>query len=321
MAFRLCVRSLHRVALSLAVTLLWGCAAPTATLVATASAKLAVPPPVPRVDGVDVSKVDYAISGARFQFKDGTLNTKATPTADQADRVGGAIAWHSLMGEGRKFSYVRISYGDSAVLEPVAKRNWDEAKAAGLDVGPYHYFIPSAFKEKVVRQAQHFLASFEAVERDPQADFLPLALDLEDRQDELLKLTRLQPAAYRLAICTWLDVVKNSPRFRDREIILYVDPDFYATRGLKDDKYCGLGAYRVWLANPFVADAARFWSNIEQVCEPKGPMSYGKCIFVQHSGTYQTSAVPSGILDLNWFIGDEGELKLLMKPTTLQPSS
>ena len=80
------------------------------------------------------------------------------------------IDWQQVAADGYSFAILKATEG-SGYTDPMFERNWEQARAAGLTVGAYHYFtLCSAGAD----QAEDFL---ERVPVDDAA--LPPALDLE----------------------------------------------------------------------------------------------------------------------------------------------
>ncbi|MEZ5167589.1 MAG: GH25 family lysozyme [Acidimicrobiales bacterium] len=138
----------------------------------------------------------------------------------------GPIDWAAVARDNIDFAYLKATEGGDFVDEQF-ERNWDEAHAAALDVGAYHFFTlcrPGA------EQAENFLHVVPAAELD-----LPAALDLE-----LAGNCGSRPSVdwVHAEVAIWLDEVE---RATGREVLLYVGPRF-------DDRY-GITAtfdHRLW---------------------------------------------------------------------------
>jgi lysozyme len=103
------------------------------------------PPPVPHVErpqGVDVS---------RWQ---------------------GVMNWPKTRQKGGYYAFIKATESVSWV-DPLFDENWQEARAAGLLVGAYHFFRPGY---DPVQQANHFVNTVKA---QPGAAHLPFVLDVE----------------------------------------------------------------------------------------------------------------------------------------------
>ena len=82
----------------------------------------------------------------------------------------GEIDWYAVAGDDIDFAYIKATEGGDFVDDWFGT-NWDGARAAGLDVGGYHFFTlcrPGG------EQAANFLGTVPVAEAD-----LPAALDLE----------------------------------------------------------------------------------------------------------------------------------------------
>jgi GH25 family lysozyme M1 (1,4-beta-N-acetylmuramidase) len=116
---------------------------------------------------------------------------------------GDTIAWSQVAAAGYKFAAVKGTEGDYYV-NPWAVTDLAQAKAAGLDVTPYHFAIPNA--STGTQQAQY------AVEYSGYAtgvQMLPLMLDIEydpyvssDHTNECYGLTAWQMTAWVAAFVT-----------------------------------------------------------------------------------------------------------------------
>jgi GH25 family lysozyme M1 (1,4-beta-N-acetylmuramidase) len=113
----------------------------------TPSAKPVPPKPPRRLPGLDV---------AAFQHPGGA-----------------GISWNSVVKAGYKFAEVKATEGDYYV-NPYAAGDLKSAKAAGLDVAPYHFGIPNA--SGGAAQAQ-FAVEYSGYAPGPR--MMPLTLDIE----------------------------------------------------------------------------------------------------------------------------------------------
>lgn len=84
----------------------------------------------------------------------------------------GEINWNLVKESGVQFAMIRASYGVDGVDEKFFQ-NAENAKAAGIDCGAYHYLY-AATAEGARQEARHFLQTVKGQEMK-----YPLALDLE----------------------------------------------------------------------------------------------------------------------------------------------
>jgi GH25 family lysozyme M1 (1,4-beta-N-acetylmuramidase) len=113
------------------------------------------------------------------------------------DRKGVPIDWQQVAADGYRFAAVKATEGDYYV-NPWAATDLAEAKAAGLDVSPYHFAIPNVSSGP--EQAEY---AVEYSGYGPGAQTLPLMLDIEydpytstDRTNECYGLRPAQMTAW-----------------------------------------------------------------------------------------------------------------------------
>jgi lysozyme len=92
-------------------------------------------------------------------------------TAKPAPAHQGEIDWDGVAGDDIGFAYIKATEGRDVSDRRFAS-NWTAARAAGLEVGAYHYFTLCS---DAAAQADHFL---ETAPSGP--DDLPPVVDLED---------------------------------------------------------------------------------------------------------------------------------------------
>jgi GH25 family lysozyme M1 (1,4-beta-N-acetylmuramidase) len=113
------------------------------------------------------------------------------------DPKGVPIDWQQVAADGYRFAAVKATEGDYYV-SPWAATDLAEAKAAGLDVSPYHFAIPNVSSGP--QQAEY---AVEYSGYRPGAQTLPLMLDIEydpytrtDRTNECYGLRPAQMTAW-----------------------------------------------------------------------------------------------------------------------------
>lgn len=123
----------------------------------------------------------------------------------------GRIDWSKVERDHIRFAYIKASEGID-FTDARFSTNWNEARAAGLDVGAYHFFTlctPGA------DQALNFLA----VIGDRQADLAP-AVDLELKGN---CARRPETSVVRHELDSFLAAVEQRTHHR---VVLYVGPEF-----------------------------------------------------------------------------------------------
>ncbi len=182
----------------------------------------------------------------------------------------GAIDWRALAADDVAFAYIKATEGGDHV-DPRFAINWNDAGAAGLYRGAYHFFT---LCQPGARQAANFIAIVPRVE-----GALPPALDLE----------HMGPC---LEGPTMPDVVSEALVFLDRlEAHYSARPIIYTTREFHDAHLRGLSGERFWIRS--LAMRPRFREN--------------DWVIWQHHNRGHKRGV-SGPIDLNAFRGDADAL-------------
>ena len=75
------------------------------------------------------------------------------------------IDWHKVAQSGHTFTIIKATQGDSYV-NPWLRRDYDDAFAAGLLVGTYHYYDASA---EATKQAEHYVGCLMGMKLDLHA--------------------------------------------------------------------------------------------------------------------------------------------------------
>ena len=170
------------------------------------------------------------------------------------------------------FAFMKATEG-VANLDAQFRRNWIQAKKAGIPRGAYHFFIASKSGKA---QAQNFLENV-----DLQPGDLPPVLDIE--QTNGASVTQLQQGAE-----DWLKQVEKVYKVKP---IIYTNVAFYQTflAGRFDD-------YPLWVAHYLVKDKPRI----------KRPWH-----FWQHSEKGRANGI-NAFVDFNVFSGDSAAFKALL---------
>jgi GH25 family lysozyme M1 (1,4-beta-N-acetylmuramidase) len=140
------------------------------------------------------------------------------------DRRGVPIDWQQVAADGYRFAAVKATEGDYYV-SPWAATDLAEAKAAGLDVSPYHFAIPNVSTGP--QQAEY------AVEYSgylPGAQTLPLMLDIEydpyTRTDRTNECYGLRPAQ----MTAWIsEFVTTTRSLTGQYPIIYTTANWWGT--------------------------------------------------------------------------------------------
>jgi lysozyme len=186
-------------------------------------------------------------------------------------RWQGNINWGVLKKNGANFAYIKATDGGDHV-DPMFRRNWNAAEAAGVKRGAYHFFY---WCRSASHQAQWFIRH---VPRDASA--LPPVIDVEWTRSRSCP-RHPSPASVRKKMQTFMDMLEA--HYGQRPII-YTAPDFY------EDNLDG-----AFMSHPF-------W--LRAVAEHPSKVYPGRrWVFWQYSGTGLSKGVGEKI-DLNVFNGD-----------------
>ncbi len=189
-------------------------------------------------------------------------------------RWQGDIDWPKLRTQGANFTYIKATDGGDH-LDPMFRKNWREAKAAGIKRGAYHFFY---WCRVASQQADWFIRN---VPKDPDA--LPPVIDVEWNGDSSCR-RRPSPAQVREKMQVFMDMLE---RHYGKRPIIYTAPDFY-----KDNLKGAFTNYPFWLRavaeHPSKVYPGREW------------------MFWQYSGSGLSQGVNNKI-DLNVFHGSEAQ--------------
>jgi GH25 family lysozyme M1 (1,4-beta-N-acetylmuramidase) len=145
----------------------------------------------------------------------------------------GTIIWSKVAAAGKHFAYMKASE-DTTYVDPTYATNRQQAHAAGLYVGAYHFATPTTTPGDAIAQADHFLAAATPA----KGDLLPV-LDLERSGG----LTQTQLIAWVQAY-----VGRIYQRLGVRATI-YVSPNFW-TNYMGDTTWFATSGFNVlWIAH------------------------------------------------------------------------
>lgn len=189
-------------------------------------------------------------------------------------RWQGNIDWATLRKQGANFAYIKATDGGDH-LDPMFRKNWRDAKAAGLKRGAYHFFY---WCRVASQQADWFIRN---VPNDPDA--LPPVIDVEWNGDSSCKR---RPS--RKHVLEKMQVFMDRlERHYGKRPVIYTAPDFYA-----DNLKGAFIDYPFWLRSvakhPSKVYPGRRW------------------VFWQYSGSGLSQGV-KGKIDLNVFHGNEDQ--------------
>ena len=178
------------------------------------------PQPPRRLPGLDVAAFQHPVSSAH--------------------PGGAAIYWDTVARAGYKYAAVKATEGDYYV-NPYAAGDLKSAKAAGLDVAPYHFAIPNA--SGGAAQAQ-FAVEYSGYA--PAARVLPLMLDIEydpyvstDGTNECYGLTAAKMTAWLAAF------VAEARTLTGQYPVIYTTADWWDTC---TGRSAAFGADPMWIA-------------------------------------------------------------------------
>jgi lysozyme len=142
----------------------------------------------------------------------------------------GTIDWKKVKEAGVAYVFIKLTQG-AGFLDPMFATNWQNANAAGLLCGPYHFYSPNENPES---QANFFIASLKNV--TDQLSFPPV-LDVETYHPE----PGFTLVDYQENIKKWLQIVESALKTKP---VIYVSLNF-ANKYLNDVYFSD---YHLWLA-------------------------------------------------------------------------
>lgn len=189
-------------------------------------------------------------------------------------RWQGDIDWPKLRTQGANFAYIKATDGGDH-LDPMFRKNWRAAEAAGLRRGAYHFFY---WCRTAGEQADWFIRNVPKV-----AGALPPVIDVEYNGESSCK-RRLSRAKVLEKMQVFMDKLE---RHYGQRPIIYTAPDFY-----RDNLHGEFPNHPFWLrsvaAHPSKIYPGRKW------------------VFWQYSGSGLSHGV-EGKIDLNVFRGSESD--------------
>ena len=187
------------------------------------------------------------------------------------------IDWARVAAAGVQFCYVKATEGEG--LKDIQFRDYfDNAKAAGLLPGAYHFFRPGKDAEAQAESFLHVVSTLSPGD-------LPPVLDVEVG-------TSQNAASIVNGIQTWVEAVEN---VLGRQPILYTYPSFWTQTLRGSTRFSG---YLLWVAH-YTAKPT-----------PTLPKGFDDFAFWQFTEQGQVDGV-TGKVDLNRFNGSLAELNAL----------
>lgn len=196
----------------------------------------------------------------------------------------GQIDWQAVNAAGYQFTFIKASEG-TTFRDPFFPANWQQARAAGLYTGAYHYGRPDVNGPE--EEAGFFVSRVEQV-GIREGDLL--ALDLEEGSGYL------GDWAYR-----FLTRVETLVGFKP---LLYTSPGFINAHGVGQPD--GIEEFGLWLASWGVPTP------------PQAPPRWDYVAFHQTSATGRVPGI-AGDVDLDAFNGPIDRLPLYGKPASSPP--
>lgn len=145
----------------------------------------------------------------------------------------GAIDWPTVAASGKRFAYMKASEGTTYV-DPTYTLNRQQARAAGLFVGAYHFAQPSLIAGGAIAEADHFIDTATPA----SGDLLPV-LDLE-------KSNGLAPAVLNAWVQAYVDRIYQRSGAR---AVIYVSPNFWKTYMVDTRWFADNGYDILWVAH------------------------------------------------------------------------
>ncbi len=188
-----------------------------------------------------------------------------------------AIDWKGV--KAMQIKDIKIGFGFMKATEGIQnvdgrfRKNWFEAKKAGIPRGAYHFFIPSKSGKA---QADNFISTVHLEKGD-----LPPVLDVE-------QIRGTSVANLQQRVADWLTMVEDHYNVKP---IIYTNADFY--KNYLADRF---DDYPLWVAHYLVKDKPRIKR---------------KWVFWQHSETGRVNGIKARV-DFNVFNGDSTDFENLL---------
>lgn len=199
--------------------------------------------------------------------------TEVVDGVDLSNWQGGEVNFVQIKQAGKLFVFVKASEG-ATVVDPDHARNVQQARAAGLAVGSYHFY-----ESDDTPQAQ--FRNFSAQLRLQRGD-LPPVVDIE-------QLSKGDTQALAPALEEFLGLLEQQ---------VGVKPILYSGEHFANEYLSVFADYPLWLA------------EYNSSASPQLPKGWTRWTFWQHSQNGRVAGVP-GTVDLNRFNGGPAQLQAL----------
>lgn len=204
---------------------------------------------------------------------DPVSETQAVDGVDLSNWQGGDVNFVQMKQAGKLFVFVKSSEG-ATIVDPDHTRNVEQARAAGLAVGCYHFYDSADTPQA---QFRNFSAQLNLKPGD-----LPPVVDIE-------RLSQGDTQALVPALQQFLDLLEQQ---------CGVKPILYSGEYFANEYLSAFGAYPLWLA------------EYSGKTSPQLPKGWTRWTFWQHSQNGRVAGV-SGPVDLNRFNGSPTQLQAL----------
>lgn len=184
----------------------------------------------------------------------------------------GNIDFARARASGVSFAFLKATEGGDRVDDRF-KENWNEAKAAGVPRGAYHFYY---FCTSAEQQARWFIRNVPR-----EASSLPPVLDMEWNPQSPTCKKRPAPAVVRSEMKIFLSLVE---RHYGKKPVIYTTPDFFEDNGLASFK-----GFPWWLRATNEHPDAKYDGH--------------PWVFWQYTGTGRVPGI-TGDADINVFRGD-----------------
>lgn len=207
----------------------------------------------------------------------------------------GTIDWQAVYNSGARFVIVKATQGVT-IVDSAFKRNLEAARAAGLYVGLYHYFLPLG---NASEQVDYYLqavidATGAAATRAAFHNLLVPFLDVEDAGT-------MGPNALVNSVLAFIKQVEAK---LGRGCVIYTYPSFI-TEHLEGARLTSeLAKYPLWIAS--------YPAGGQPTGSPRIPGIWQAAAFWQYTDHGSIPGVAGGGVDLDVFLGDAAGLEKLV---------
>jgi len=218
-----------------------------------------------------------------------------------------AVDWKTLRAAGVSFAIIKASQGVT-ISDPLLRANFSGARQAGMVTGVYHWVDPTL---PSAAQVEHFFKTCQGL------DFDFAALDVEQHWQSWQEWARnqvVQRVLPRRISTVAREAAEAVRAATDKQVVMYTRSSFVQEYALPMQAW--LPEWPLWLAY-YPYTAGRVWTTWEKLITdhlpqgpgPKLPAGCKNWRFWQFSA--EKFVLPGAVspLDLNYFNGDEAELR------------